>query len=107
MRRSSRAQGARYRAQGLGLRALVLGALALTPVSAQEPALDTVLSRAGAYVVEFQKKLSGVVAEEQYVQDVRMPLNTGSRWNPRTVTHRELRSDLLLVKAAGLDRWLQ
>jgi hypothetical protein len=81
--------------------------LALAPVSAQEPALDTVLDRAGKYVVEFQRSLSGVVAEESYVQSVRYPLGTSSRTNQFLPTHRELKSDLLLVRPAGVDRWLQ
>jgi hypothetical protein len=68
--------------------------------------LDTVLARAGAYVVEFQRRLSGVVAEEQYVQDMRFPLGN-TRVNPLIPTHRELKSDLLLLKPAGVDRWLQ
>jgi hypothetical protein len=75
--------------------------------SAQEPALDTVLARAGAYVVEFQRQLSGVVAEEQYVQDVRYPLATSTRVNPLLARHRELKADLLLVKPVGADRWIQ
>lgn len=79
------------------------GALAFA--TAQEPALSTVLERAGTYVVEFQRRLSGVVAEEHYVQNVRYPLGN-SRLNMST-THRELKSDLLLVKPAGVDRWLQ
>jgi hypothetical protein len=76
-------------------------------VSALEPTLDVVLGRAGAYVVEFQRSLSGVVAEEQYVQSVRYPLGTSSRTNQLLPTHRDLKSDLLLVKPAGVDRWLQ
>src|SRR5471030_765492 len=97
MRRSSRARGA-----VTGLLVLMLA-----PVSAQEPALTTVLERAGAYVVEFQRKLSGVVAEEQYVQEVRYPLGTGNRVNQLLPTHRELKSDLLMVKPVGGDRWMQ
>jgi hypothetical protein len=48
--------------------ALVAIAIGLgAPASAQtEPALATVLERAGAYVVEFQRRLSGIVAEERY-----------------------------------------
>jgi hypothetical protein len=76
-------------------------------VSAQEATLEVVLGRAGAYVVEFQRSLSGVVAEEQYVQSVRYPLGTSSRTNQLLPTHRDLKSDLLLVKPAGVDRWLQ
>lgn len=76
-----------------------------SPASAQEPALEAVLERAARYVVEFQRSLSGVVAEEHYVQDVRYPLSN-SRMNLAT-SHRELKSDLLLVKPAGADHWLQ
>ena len=75
--------------------------------SAQEPALETVLARAAAYVVEFQRQLSGVVAEEQYVQDVRYPLATSTRVNPLLARHRELKADLLMVKPVGADRWIQ
>src|SRR5476649_1958501 len=84
--------------------ALVAVVMMLSPAAAQEPTLDTVLERASAYVVEFQLKLSGVVAEEQYVQDVRYPFGTGGRSNPLFPSHRELKSDLLLVKPAGADR---
>jgi len=87
----------------------VLGAIVVIaqPVFAQEATLEAVLGRAGTYVVEFQRSLSGVVAEEQYVQSVRYPLGTGNRVNQLLPTHRELKSDLLLVKPAGVDRWLQ
>jgi hypothetical protein len=81
-------------------------ALMCASLLAQEPALDTVLARAGAYVVEFQRQLSGVVAEEQYVQDVRYPLATGTRFS-LLARHRELKADLLLVKPVGADRWIQ
>jgi hypothetical protein len=86
------------------LAALVLIA---APLQAQEPSLDEVLARAGAYVVEFQRSLSGIVAEEQYVQDVRYPLGTSTRTNQLLPTHRELKSDLLMVKPVGGDRWMQ
>jgi hypothetical protein len=88
--------------------ALIVGvALLVAPASAQQPALDAVLARAGAYVVEFQRQLSGVVAEERYVQDVRYPLSSSTRFNPLLARHRELKSDLLLVKPIGGDRWIQ
>ena len=86
--------------------ALLLFCLSALPASAQQPSLDTVLKRAGEYVVEFQRRLSGVVAEETYVQDVRAPIGLG-RPPSLAPTHRELKSDLLLVKPAGVDRWLQ
>jgi hypothetical protein len=81
-------------------------AVMVRPASAQEPALGDVLARAGAYVIEFQRQLSGIVAEEQYVQDVRYPIGS-TRFNPLLPRHRELKSDLLLVKPVGGDRWLQ
>lgn len=82
--------------------------LAAVPALAQTDALNAVLARAGAYVNEFQSSLSGIVAEEHYTQDVRVPTTLGSvpRLGP-AVTHRELKSDLLLVKPVGGDRWMQ
>jgi hypothetical protein len=77
---------------------------------AQEPSLATVLERAGDYVASFQRQLSGVVAEETYIQDVREPMPTGTvpRAPMRTgPMHRELKSDLLLVKPERADRWIQ
>jgi hypothetical protein len=59
------------------------------------PDLKTVLARAAAYVDEVREKLSGIVAEETYVQR-QLP---GER--------RELRSDLLLVRSETFPRWLQ
>jgi len=83
-------------------------ALMLAPAAGQEPTLDSVLARAGAYVVEFQRQLSGIVAEEHYVQDVRYPLGRSTRNNDLApVTHRALKSDLLMVKPIGGDRWMQ
>jgi hypothetical protein len=96
-----------------GVRALTL-AIAVAaggwPAHAQEPSLATVLERAGDYVAGFQRQLSGVVAEETYVQDVREPIATGTvpRAPMRTgPMHRELKSDLLLVKPERADRWIQ
>src|SRR4029077_7410562 len=92
---------------GLGAGGLLIASLAIiTPLRAQEPTLGSVLDRAGAYVVEFQRQLSGVVSEERYVQDVRYPLGN-NRMIATAPTHRELKSDLLLVRPAGVDRWLE
>jgi hypothetical protein len=96
---------------GFGLSASLpccFSAFLSSAAAAQEPTLDVVLARAGTYVVEFQRSLSGIVAEEHYRQDVRIPTTMGSasRLGP-AVTHRELRSDLLLVKPVGSDRWMQ
>jgi len=81
-------------------------ALLVVPALAQEPSLAAVLGRAASYVVEFQRQLSGIVAEETYVQDVLVLSPIGSAARPR-ITHRELKSDLLLVRPVGLDRWMQ
>ena len=59
------------------------------------PTLESVLARAAAYVEEFRQQLSGIAAEETYVQE-EIP---GSR--------RETRSELLLVRSGVFPRWLQ
>ena len=66
-----------------------------TQAPSRPPDLKLVLARAAAYVDEFREKLSGIVAEETYVQQ-EIP---GER--------RELRSDLLLVRSETFPRWLQ
>jgi hypothetical protein len=72
---------------------------------AEDPSLATVMRRAAAYVVEFQRQLSGIVAEEVYVQDLRqMDQVPGPSV---TASHRELRSDLLLIRPSGADRYVE
>ena len=75
--------------------------------SAEEPTLLDVLARAGAYVAEFQRQLSGIVAEEHYIQDARPGVQQSLRMTIPSVSHRELKSDLLLVRPDGTDRWIQ
>jgi hypothetical protein len=78
------------------------------PVPAQPrtpPALHDVLQRAGAYVVAFQHQLAGIVAEERYVQDAFVPPQKPLLFS-RT-EHRELRSDLLLIKPPTVKDWIQ
>jgi hypothetical protein len=83
---------------GAALLALVLASQPTAP----EPTLETVLARAAAYVADYQKRLAGIVAEEHYRQQVTNPTRTRSFRE-----FRELRSDVLLVKLATEDRWLQ
>ena len=65
--------------------------------------LATVLDRAGRYVAQFERELSSFVAEERYVQDwATLPRRRGVG---DEVRHRELESDLLLVKVA--NDWIQ
>ena len=86
------------------MRARLVTAVILAAASASLPAQDsartgptlkTVLAGAAAYVDDFRDQLSGIVAEEHYVQQ-QIP---GDR--------RELRSDLLLVRSNTSPRWLQ
>src|SRR5262245_41054014 len=111
-RRSAHRSRSHLRRAKAGAISIVLATAALAgpPMRAQEPSMATVLERAGEYVTAFQCQLSGVVAEETYVQDVREPLpgGTGPRAPMRRgPTHRELKSDLLLVKPVKADRWIQ
>jgi hypothetical protein len=64
---------------------------------AQEPRLPTVLKRAAAYVSDFAHRVSGLAAEESYIQDVE---DAPGRTAPG-LSHRELKSDLLLVQNPG------
>jgi hypothetical protein len=80
--------------------------------AAQEPlTLASVLARAGEYVVRFQQDLSGVVAEEHYTQDVVRPGQGTVRGfggiPQEDRQHRDLRSDLLLVRPERADRYIQ
>lgn len=74
--------------------------------AAQEPSLEDVLSRTAAYVRDLHTKVSGIVAEETYVQQAR---NTRRRLNgpPSPDTRRTLKSDLLLVKPPDADRYIE
>jgi hypothetical protein len=76
------------------------------PASAQEPTLQTVLVRAGEYVADFHRRLSSIVAEERYVQDWKSVWQ-GRRHGTSDLAHRELLSDLLLVKPAGAAAWME
>ena len=96
------------------LRAIVVtggvAAALVAHVSAQPPpALEAVLARAGAYVLDLQQQLAGIVAEEHYVQNVRASGVPGftARSGLPSERHRELKSDLLLVRPVGADRWVQ
>jgi hypothetical protein len=82
-----------------------IGTLLACSLQAREPNLDEVLARAGRYVTEFERQLSGIVAEEQYVQEVRrFGRGPGRLLNPMRI---ELRSDLLLVRGAPAASWVQ
>jgi len=74
------------------------------PASAADVSLQAVLARAAVYVADFHRQLSSIVAEEKYVQNwfqTRMALRP-----PPGPIHRELMSDLLLLKPAGEEAWM-
>ena len=76
------------------------------PAVASEPqSLGTVLARAATYVADFHRQLSTIVAEERYVQDWKAVL--GGRHPATTdLQHRELVSDVVLVKPPGAAAWM-
>ena len=89
-------------------RLLLCSALAIgvpSPTMAQSVTLADVLDRAGRYVADFHRRISAVVAEEQYVQDSRTP--PPSKLVLPTIEHRRLQSDVLLVNVAGTSLWVQ
>jgi hypothetical protein len=83
---------------------LLLVATGSQHLTAQEPSLEKVLARAAAYVANFQKQLSGIVAEETYLQEVKP--STLSRRNA-ILPRRILKSDFLLVRPDGADRYVE
>jgi hypothetical protein len=78
--------------------ALLLIALMIPAAVAGDdrPSLQTILARVSEYVVRYENTIQGIVAEEHYVQDA-------DKADRPFVTHRELKSDLLLVRADGLN----
>jgi hypothetical protein len=60
------------------------------------PPLQVVLARVTDYVNRFENTIQGIVAEEHYVQDA-------DKSDRPFITHRELKSDLLLVRNEGSD----
>lgn len=73
---------------------------AAAPAATDEPSLATMLARAGAYVEQFHRRLSGIVAEEHYVQEAK----GRELVDPVRLA---LRSDLLLVRPSGGNEWVQ
>jgi hypothetical protein len=79
------------------------------------PPLAAILARAAEWVEGFAERVSGVVVEETYVQDVRtainrfgsQPSNLPRRGGYTGPVHRELTSDLLLVRPVGAEGWMQ
>src|SRR4029453_17942463 len=79
---------------------------AQTTTTGQTTSLEEVLTRAGAYVEEFQRQLSGIVGGETYLQEVipRLGMNASGRGQ---LQRRRLRSDLLLLRPEESVTWVQ
>jgi hypothetical protein len=87
-------------------------AAAAVTVAAQPRAgeLDAAVDRAADYVAAYQRTFVGVVAEETYRQQARGGrIRTDARGFPveAATEHRDLKSDVLLVRAPAGDRWIQ
>lgn len=88
--------------------AMLLLVAAPAGVAAQEPSLIDVLVRATDYVDRFSERLSGAVAEERYDQLSTGPQQRGFGRFPNEASdryRRTLRSDYLLVRPLGADRY--
>ena len=88
----------------------VRGEFAAKRPAPRDAALDGVVARMSQYVVDYGDRLTSVVAEETYTQEVRagapnsgISLASGKDTGPKKIT---LSSDYLLVKIAGLDGWM-
>ena len=71
--------------------------------AARSQSLADVLKLSAVYVSEFRKQLSGIVAEETYKQDIAYTARIGGG----SGQSRLLRSDLLLVKPADSERYVE
>jgi hypothetical protein len=91
--------------------AIVAAASVLRAQPAQPPEVDLLLDKAGDYVEEYERTFVGLVAEEAYHQQFKVPATRqfDLRGFPldTTAQKRDLKSDLLLVRAPAGDRWIQ
>jgi len=77
----------------------------LSTAGGPEPTLQQVMERTAQYIAEFEERISGIVAEEQYGQEVKFPKNDKNQW--LYTQSRRLTSDLLLLRPIGGDDWMQ
>jgi hypothetical protein len=86
---------------------MILCAILTLATAAGPPTLADVLTRVGDYVVRYESELSGIVAEEHYIQQDTSEKWAGSLFSRPPNPRRELKSDLLLVRVAGRDGYVQ
>jgi formylglycine-generating enzyme required for sulfatase activity len=82
-----------------------------TQSSPPPPRLEELLTRAGAYVDQFNANFANVVSEERYAQwtsgrQTVSRLGRGAITSSSGQDRRELVSDFLLVKLPGVDAWV-
>lgn len=65
----------------------------------KDPDLDVVMARVGAYVVAYGDTLTALVADEDYVQQLRRPLGGA-------VQSRTLHSEVFYLRAPGSPEWI-
>jgi hypothetical protein len=71
----------------------------------QQPSLEQVLARAADYVQDLHAKVSGIVAEETYLQQARGTRSTTLA--KATDQRKTLKSDLLLIRPPDADRYIE
>ena len=98
--------------------ALAAALFSATPGAALQvaPSLEPLLAKATAYVAGYERAFALLVSEEQYVQEIRRPINPGSnlsRTNPGggmtggdVVRRQVMRSDYLLVQLGEGAGWM-
>lgn len=77
----------------------------LSTAGGPEPTLPQVMERTAQYIAEFEERISGIVAEEQYGQEVKFPKRDKNQW--LYAQSRRLTSDLLLLRPVGGEDWMQ
>ena len=81
---------------------------AASAIPAPDPSLDPLLSNVGAYVARFVSEFVDLIGEERYTQDVVAGGSLLARPSAPAAgpTHRELKSDFLIVKTGGPLQWV-
>jgi len=90
-----------HRAAQAALTALIISAGLVRICEAQAPALDVVLDRLGAYLLDYETKVVELAAEERYKQWIKRRSGYGGD----TVSRRELRSTYFLVRLPDGQAW--
>src|SRR5689334_13043535 len=88
-----------------GSLAAALIATSLVSLAGQDRSLAALLDQTAEYAATFQQRLANIVAEEHYVQNVTYRNLPPGRFASNT--HRELRSDILLVQPNGSNGYTE